>query len=79
MAASNELKLLADLDAELLNLVEHFTALIKAARPPAEDEAGASARDRRPGGDLLGIHADKLLLSGAARPQRRAYERAGLS
>lgn len=66
-AAITELDLLGKLNDELVSLVEHFSALVKAARPPAEEEMGGVGhvpRDRRPPGEMLDVFVEKLMLSG---------------
>lgn len=64
-----ELELYGRLDEQLVDLLDKFTSLVKAARLPEEPAAagpGSSAvRERRMPGALLEVLAEKTVASGA--------------
>ncbi len=60
-----ELQLWQSLDAELLNLYDNFSNLVRAAHIPDEDsEHAAFTKEKKAPGDLLEVWAEKLAYSG---------------
>lgn len=65
MASLEDLQLWQSLDAELLNLYEHFSNIMRAAQVPEEEgEHTAFSKEKKAPGDLLEVWAEKLVYSG---------------